>query len=1053
MTTKTSLLPHLATSALVHGGAVALIIALVSHQESTVRQQEKLVMEDVTTMEHKEAERTEEEQKKAERELLTEQVRQELQTAIREQVPDPALAETLAKIADNKLDAELMKAENAKPLSERDEADRQALAEKLKEAALTEVRDRIDDVKSDALAEDIAKFVRDKAAPDLTAAVERELTNRAAEPVKKDLAKTANEQVKPADAAKTDAAKRAATDAALNKAIDDVQPAINAAVTEKAVPAAADALAKAAAESAKAQGLPAVDTAKLAADIKSQLTKAMATTPATAQSALAPAREAQGTADPAAIAAAAAAVNSAAAAIADAGKQQEKVGKQVADAAHATGSTRDISIADAATKQAVASAAVAQAAAAAVAALDQAAKTTSAGADSRNNARSQASNGNAQRAAETAKANLEHGAAADAASNLAAAAKSAADLSAAVAAAGKDLKSAAAAAAKAQSSASSLTDAVGSAAAGKAVDAMASGASATISAKAGDAASAAGGKADGNGLKQALGQSAAGGAMAQLSALKDKLSATLGDKNADAAARTANGVGALSSAALKGGDSSGPESSSAAGSVEGNGASGASSGMGNGEGNGAGNGPGSRIRAGVRVAALGRNSTTVREQADFNRDAYETFVKDLRERANPNNFYGSAAGAGAKAEGNGSHSRATGSDGAKIVFVPSAGEAKPAAKPTANRARAVSKPSFSSPAFGAAPMQLKPLTIDGDLSDWGPLTQPLSTPYNVRQVEKDGKEGPQVFMRWAPEGLYFAWRIDMDPADIIGCPEQPYSGDCLELFIDVDNSRKGSMQSDKFAQQICLDPFGFQGDLKKTVGEFGHDMRGIPVHSVQWREDGRAAAKRDANGYTAEAFVPRIALAKRKLLPGDFVAFNVSVNRGLRDWKTNPEAMYALQRQSSASKVIDTWKKPDTWGDMQLLGSDAQAKITALNQRAENAPAFVAPGDPVQVEVSDADMNLSPYVVDKVLGQVSVTGSSQPALYVTMVETGPNTGVFRASLDTQSYLLPFAANTIGVRGGDVIAFNYVDARGAYGEADRTTKTTIEVGYPMVVTTR
>ncbi len=316
MSTQTSLLPHFAASALVHGGAVALIIALVAHQESSVRLQEKLVMEDVTTLERKEAERTEAEEKKAERDLLTEEVRQEVETAIREQVPDPVLVDALAKVADASLQRELAKAEQEKPLSARDQADRQALADKLKESALTEIRDHLDDFKHDALAEDVARYVQDKAAPALKTAVEQELAKRAADQLKRDLAKTANEEIKPGDTAKAAAAKRAATNAAADKATGDTRPAIDKAVTDLAIPAAADKLAKAAADSAKDQGLPAVDTAKLANEIRDQLAKAMANDPATAQAALTPAREAQGSAAAAAIAKAAAAVDNAAAALA-----------------------------------------------------------------------------------------------------------------------------------------------------------------------------------------------------------------------------------------------------------------------------------------------------------------------------------------------------------------------------------------------------------------------------------------------------------------------------------------------------------------------------------------------------------------------------------------------------------------------------------------------------------------------------------------------------------------------------------------------------------------
>ncbi|MBS3821786.1 MAG: hypothetical protein KGY81_08500, partial [Phycisphaerae bacterium] len=359
--------------------------------------------------------------------------------------------------------------------------------------------------------------------------------------------------------------------------------------------------------------------------------------------------------------------------------------------------------------------------------------------------------------------------------------------------------------------------------------------------------------------------------------------------------------------------------------------------------------------------------------------------------------------------------------------------------------RQLPEPRFPSLAHGAAEYQPGSLKIDGDLSDWGELRHALPMRWN-KQDERI-EDGVKLYLRWNTRGLYFAYRVHgrTDP-DIPG--GKPYEGDVLEVFIDVDNLRHERMIENPNTQQFCLMPFGNEQDRHTTFAEVGRGFRGIMRHSYRYDSAtdpnqclgiARGRVHDNDNHYTVEAFISRRALAQPKLdmKKGGYIAMNFSVNRGFDASKS---------QQWSLSKAHETYNRPNTWGDVLLLGTDAEVRFVDAEQP-DKAPIAPTSGQPLGVAITDPDMNADPDARDRILCQVGMAGSVN-RMYVVLAETGPQTGVFRGSFDTQVWGLPPRPNTLSVRPGHEVHAHYKDASNRYGESDREVKARLQIGVPV-----
>lgn len=416
----------------------------------------------------------------------------------------------------------------------------------------------------------------------------------------------------------------------------------------------------------------------------------------------------------------------------------------------------------------------------------------------------------------------------------------------------------------------------------------------------------------------------------------------------------------------------------------------------------------------------------------LNAAALEKFGKDLRDRTNPDSFYQDVK------EETGLASQAQPVPVEQLpalVFIEE--QKKDASTTTAPVERKVPEPTFPHVAFAAAAMMEKPPVIDGDLSDWGDLLHPIPTRF--KSSGEPVTEPTQVYFRWSPEGLYIAYKAKRS-----GPPMIPqilnHEADALEVWIDSENARRKQMSQSQTAQQFFFNPFGTTSDPKITFGEAGRGFRGLGMFQRIADNSGalgKAAARLTPEGYSVEAFISRKALAKPNLFPGAYLAMNFSVNRG----------DVTVQEQWSNSKAQWTWDKPDTWGDLLLLGSDAKSSfISFANQDAAAVP--LVPGQPIAFQIQDKDMDLNPRRTDRVSAVLRTQGSDQ-GLVVILEETTPDSGIFRGSANTQPYYAPIKPNTLNIRGGDVLELVYTDARAEFGEANRLVTTNLTVATPVL----
>ncbi|NRA40424.1 MAG: hypothetical protein HRU15_19930 [Planctomycetes bacterium] len=432
------------------------------------------------------------------------------------------------------------------------------------------------------------------------------------------------------------------------------------------------------------------------------------------------------------------------------------------------------------------------------------------------------------------------------------------------------------------------------------------------------------------------------------------------------------------------------------------------------------------------------------KQQRMNREAYEEFVKDLKDRTQLKTAYSAVEEIVAD------ETRAQQRNGpaSKTVFVSAQQTQKinKRNKQQAEEERNIVEPNFKSLAFGAAKMREQAIRIDGDLQDWGKLEHPMQMKYYSDDANTTFAGGIKMYMQWSNEGLYFAYRMPSNHQPVIPGRRAPYAGDVFEVWVDVKNARDVDMKISQTSHQFILCPFGLR-DSKGSVTEFGRGSRGLLTGKVYVdvkEEKGRVRAKKDANGYTVEGFISTRALAKPVLTPGMYLAANFSIN------KQSFSGKHATQW--SASKAIETQNKPDTWGDIVLLGTDAQLRfydIEASENSEDNdtSPEFVSVGDIISIEVTDKDMNIRHDIRDSIALSLSAQHSAQEILLI-LKETEINSGVFRASCNTQAAFKTAQKNHLGIRQGDTIVARYTDVRAAFGESNRIVEQALPVAWAV-----
>jgi len=349
---------------------------------------------------------------------------------------------------------------------------------------------------------------------------------------------------------------------------------------------------------------------------------------------------------------------------------------------------------------------------------------------------------------------------------------------------------------------------------------------------------------------------------------------------------------------------------------------------------------------------------------------------------------------------------------------------------------AIPPPPFPSIANGFAFYAKKRPTIDGDLSDWNLNAPPLK----VRLLSTNTllETGPDVYLQWRGEGLYFAYRLE-DTGGIQVSRGAPYHGDIAEVFVDSTNSRAARTRDSNSTHHYCFMPFGYGDDPTRTFHRIGSGVSvptGMDLATLDRdRTISFSAAKQVEGGYTVEGFLSIEAL-KRRLAPGIYLGFDISIS---------PDFDFLRQMQWATSKFFGSWHRPNTWGDLLLVGTTA--RLLFLRTNGEVATAAAA-GETLIVQVDDPDMNLDTGSRETVAVKVALADDSG-AQVLLLKETGVDTGVFQGPCALIGPGMEVSAGAVAVRGGQAVQLTYIDAVTGAGQRNHTVVKPLNIGWPVL----
>jgi hypothetical protein len=392
------------------------------------------------------------------------------------------------------------------------------------------------------------------------------------------------------------------------------------------------------------------------------------------------------------------------------------------------------------------------------------------------------------------------------------------------------------------------------------------------------------------------------------------------------------------------------------------------------------------------------------------------------------------------------------------------------------------KPAFQSPAFEAIPFLVTPPKLDGDLSDWGSIRPALLHCFSGEPTYL-GSEPLKLYAGWNYQGFFFGYHVPQPkkffvrPAQYVRAPdgislvkrEQGdnrwiFAGDCLHLCFDTLDSRL-DFRGDPNTQEFYIFPAGTDSDPAMPgaeeivasrrdgltpigVGDWPCRPVSVKVFPPQPENgpDGTGpyrVTRQAEDGYTVEVFLPRSLFRHPVFAPGWYVGFDciAVVGETGRGWLEGRSAMLHKESHWQHSMV------PSRWGDLLLLGTDAEVRI---QDAAPGWPASsaVVPGHSYLVTIIDPDHNVNPAAEDVVLLSAEVLGEQgrvdDVGVFV-LKEEGKNTGVFRGFINTQFGPGRRAHGILEVQPGREVRFAYED----FGDSKGRRNLVHEIELPVV----
>jgi hypothetical protein len=203
-------------------------------------------------------------------------------------------------------------------------------------------------------------------------------------------------------------------------------------------------------------------------------------------------------------------------------------------------------------------------------------------------------------------------------------------------------------------------------------------------------------------------------------------------------------------------------------------------------------------------------------------------------------------------------------------------------------------------------------------------------------------------------------------------------------------------------------------------------------------------------GYTTEVFIPRTILNQPVFVPGWYIGFDVSIRIGGGAVTGGSNEWGAQWCTKGWGAFIDS---PSTWGDLLLLGTDAEVRVQDAEPAWPRTQAVV-PGHSYLVTILDPDRNTNLAAEDTVLLSAEVippggtSAASDTEIYI-LRETGNNTGVFRGFIDTLPGTSGEVYGTLEVSPGAVVRLGYLDLGDSKGRRNVVCEAKLPVAAALI----
>ena len=339
-------------------------------------------------------------------------------------------------------------------------------------------------------------------------------------------------------------------------------------------------------------------------------------------------------------------------------------------------------------------------------------------------------------------------------------------------------------------------------------------------------------------------------------------------------------------------------------------------------------------------------------------------------------------------------------------------------------------PAFQTIRFMPVSYLTRPFKIDGDFKKWEDIPAfdllPEMTGAGAKVENPKIAESIKGRMAWDGGGIFFMFdvvdangKLDLAPG-----ADNFFMADVVEVWIDTLNLKE-RRRARGAGQQFWAWPFGSATNADAPGGESIKDRTTAYMKFAMTPAQMQRAAQKTPDGYRIEFRLPVERLRDPQLVAGKILGLNMTIETG-----------GGVHYYWSSSKAIETFERPDTWGDALLAGSDGKLEIPkALSSETvgaktdETMTTFII-GQPLRLRVTDRDMDLNDRFRDKV--SVTVRNSAGESEVAILEETGPSTGIFEGAVRTMLSIGERIPASLGVTEGESITVTYIDQARANG---------------------